>query len=1241
MGRARKRSGDRRHSLGWASSLLLILALLTAFVAGPATAGTTTYTYDVLGRVTSATYANGTTLSYTYDAAGNRTQLVTNGALAITTANVPTPVLNTPYSATVVVAGGTAPYTFSASGLPAGLGLNASTGVISGTPTASGGYTIVITVTDARLITASATYTGTIATLPVISPLTISTPILNHPYSASISASGGTAPLALAATGLPAGLTFTPGTGLISGTATLAGAYAITVTATDSHSLVGSRTYTGTIAGIPVVSPSTIATPVYSKAYGPVTVSATGGTAPLTLAASGLPSGMTFNASTGALGGTPGVSGSYAIVVTATDANGLVGSANYSGTINAPPVVSPSTIAVPVFSHAYGPVTISATGGTGAITLSASGLPAGMTFSAATGALGGTPSVTGGYAIVISATDANGVVGLTTYSGTIAAVPVVAPSTIATPVFSHAYGPVTVSATGGTAPLTLAASGLPAGMTFNAATGALGGTPSTAGAYAITVTATDANGLVGTAHFNGTINGPPSVSPTSIATPVFSRAYGPVTVSATGGTAPLTLAAAGLPAGMTFNASTGALGGTPSAAGAYAITVTATDVNGLTGSQTYSGTITPPPSITTASVATPVIGVAYSQTISASGGTGADTFSISAGALPTGLSISAAGIISGTPSAGGSFPFTVTATDANGLTGAKAYTATVTFPNGAVIFGSSTPGSFAFTVTGADLAFVGVTTTGGDGGNNTTGGNGGQGGTATSYFAVSPGDVISGSIGASGTPVSVGTAPSGGNSTTTSAAHGISQTGNGGAGGGHPTPGAGGAASGGNVSNVTGQTGVASGSNGNVTIETFSTIPNPPTITTASISTPVITRPYSQTISASGGTPGYSFSISSGTLPTGLSLSPSGLISGTPSAAGTFSFVVLVVDSNHFTGSASYSVTVGGPPSISTASITTPVITRPYSQTINATGGTPAYSFSIAVGALPAGLTLSSAGVISGTPSAIGAYNFTVMVTDANSLTASATYAGTINGPPSITTASVATPVISTAYSQTISATGGTGPYSFSVSSGALPPLLSISTAGIISGTPNAAGVYHFTITVTDANGLTASQAYATTVAYVSGTVIFTSQATTASGPISGSYTFPSNALPFATIAIQGADGGDNSFGVGTFGGSAGATVEKITVNPGVTTISWTLGSPGGNVVSGTAPQGGGATASSTNSTSPTSFSMVVTGGLGGNNTKNGMGGTVTTAGNLSATPGGQGLSGGQGGNITIITLAN
>ena len=152
-----------------------------------------------------------------------------------------------------------------------------------------------------------------------------------------------------------------------------------------------------------------------------------------------------------------------------------------------------------------------------------------------------------------------------------------------------------------------------------------------------------------------------------------------------------------------------------------------------------------------------------------------------------------------------------------------------------------------------------------------------------------------------------------------------------------------------------------------------------------------------------------------------------------------------------------------------------------YSQTITASGGASPYTYALTSGSLPSGITLSSAGLISGTSSFGGTFNFTITATDNNTCTGLQAYTLTVTGCSQITVAPNSLPsgTIGTAYSQTISASGGTSPYSYSVTTGALPVGLTlVSSTGVISGTPTVTGTSNFTITATDANTCTASQAY-------------------------------------------------------------------------------------------------------------------------------------------------------------------
>ncbi|MGA8540423.1 MAG: putative Ig domain-containing protein [Terriglobales bacterium] len=257
------------------------------------------------------------------------------------------------------------------------------------------------------------------------------------------------------------------------------------------------------------------------------------------------------------------------------------------------------------------------------------------------------------------------------------------------------------------------------------------------------------------------------------------------------------------------------------------------------------------------------------------------------------------------------------------------------------------------------------------------------------------------------------------------------------------------------------------------------TVGAPPalTITTTSLSAATVGTAYSQTLQATGGVPSYSWRVSAGGLPAGLSLSSAGVISGTPSgtSTGTINFTVTVTDSQTPTAatkSSNLSIVVSEPPlSVTTASLAGGSLSTAYSQTLQAIGGTSPYTWSISAGTLPAGLSLSNlnTGAITGTPTATGKSNFTVKVTDSVAASATADLSITINTALAITTTSLPGASVGTAYSATVNASGGALPYSWSITSGSLPSGFSIDSAtGVISGTPSAMGTASFTVTVTD-----------------------------------------------------------------------------------------------------------------------------------------------------------------------------
>ena len=256
-------------------------------------------------------------------------------------------------------------------------------------------------------------------------------------------------------------------------------------------------------------------------------------------------------------------------------------------------------------------------------------------------------------------------------------------------------------------------------------------------------------------------------------------------------------------------------------------------------------------------------------------------------------------------------------------------------------------------------------------------------------------------------------------------------------------------------------------------------------ITTSTLPGGQVGVTYSQTLQASGGTAPYTWSISAGSLPQGLILS-AGQISGTPTAAGNASFTVKVTDTGSASATKALSINIAANPVIiTTASLPAGQVGVPYSQTLQASGGTGTLTWTISSGSLPAGLNLSAAGQIAGTPTTSGTSNFTVKATDTASGSASVALSINVAAaavPLRITTTSLPNGEAGIPYSQTLQASGGMAPYSWSLPSITLPPGLSLSTSGQILGTPATGSSVSFTARVTDSVGASATGSFALTI---------------------------------------------------------------------------------------------------------------------------------------------------------------
>ncbi|HEV8344925.1 MAG TPA: putative Ig domain-containing protein, partial [Vicinamibacterales bacterium] len=1001
----------------------------------------------------------------------------------VSQSQLPRAQVNTSYSFTFTATGGSGSYSWSATNLPNGITIDAASGELHGTPAAAGTSFPIVTVTDdASHESLSVGFTLLTNAFGITTPGVLPVGTQGTPYSVQLAQLGcsGTCTWSVLNNALPAGLTISSD-GLISGTPTAPFNSFFTVRLASATQAVDK-----VMSLIIRPSPPQALSITNAGSVGPLTVgsqfglalSARGGTPPYSwsLDSGTLPPGTRVVASGDAESSSfaPGVAyvmgrlrqvGTYSFTLRVTDAVNASATRTFmwivSG-INQQYFNLPLTNTTLIRGASYSQFLL-ALGGSGQYTWSAT-MPAGLTLNAATGEISGTPLDSGFFSVPVTVSDGAGrtitnFISMNIGGGT--GVVTFAANSRQGPIQQGFSLVIPLNPTGGTPPYTVTAlTPLPPGFAIQSPSAGSGytltGTPLAAGTFTFTLSVQDSASNVGQRTFTlvvspiGIVTNTGLLQGNSVADGSVDVPYSQQLVAGSTAGAVQWSVNTALPAGLTLS-SAGLLSGTPTAAGTYSFSVNVTDVtSGVVFSSTYAIRISPlaisaPALLPIATALEP-----YTYTFAATGATGAVTWSLDpVSTVAFGLTLSPDGTLSGTPGAGGTTSqLIVTATDSANNSITRRFNLFVRTRN-------VPPPTFAPVATtlpdvtvGQVFNFALVP----------------SGGLAPFAWSVAPGSSLPAGLALlTGAALPPSTIP------------GFTLL------AGQPTQ------AGQFVFDL-----IVTDSQGRSTARTFRLNVSPISILIGNLPLATVDSPYSAQLTAVGGVPPYVFTLTPTlsiqppeTLPPGLAFSPSGVLSGTPTATGRFFFIVRVQDAAGHSFARNYSLAVN-----STAGLTITsgnpadvYVGSGFVQNLF-TNGPSTYSWTIVSGSLPPGVSIGTnpqnpaLTALVGQPKAPGLFTYTLRATDtadgsnvADRLFRFNVAPMQITSPPvTILIGDLPPAHVGVLYSTIIKAAGGSPPYTFAMSPATpLLPGLTLGADGTLSGTPTQNGSVPIAFVITDA----------------------------------------------------------------------------------------------------------------------------------------------------------------------------